>query len=523
MFRNLTCVGAILLIALAGIGCFLLTSESSQNAVAEKQSAAPEPAIILQTEPRALERTRRLEEINQILASRVPRLTAGTGSTKAGGKEYWQDPALGRIYQQIQNQRLTLWFPRNGEPFSIWVGNPETKVDGKKVYQHAQALKRAIPYINQLPFPVRVWFYGTRDQSNPELGKCVETLTGIEKLHSVKFSYCRINPRGYAALRGLPQLTDLEILHSHLDETALNHITQIQQLRRLHLSFGDQKISTAAAEQLLDLPELEDFKLQIRLEPGEVNRFWKKLSGCSSLVSLEVDCGTVSQEMMLSFLKKGDHQRLRNWTIRGQIPHGKLADLLTLAPHLETLKVPSGSPEEMLYLLERLAEHHPRLRSLTMGWDSGAHLKGKQARQALQLLSAFSQLQQVHIPIVLPEVHALEPLTRLSLLENFYCRNLNLNQETLFYLAQMPSLQRLSVHSLSFADESAHLLPWLSHVETIEIENPETLNNKRLSLLASMPELRELKWCDITTKKTAPITDEVKARYPFIKFSDCDQ
>lgn len=521
MFRQLTCVATVLLIALAGMGCFLLTSDSTQNAVANKQPVAPEPELKLQTDPRVSERTRRLEEINRILASRVPHLSAVPNTSDSRENESWQSPELERIYQQIRNQQLTIWYPRNEEPLSIWVGNPGKKVDGEKVYQHTQALKAAIPYINQLPFPVRIWFYGTRDQSNPELGKCIETLTGIEKLHSVKFSYCRISPRGYAALRGLPQLTDLEILHSHLDETALKHIAQIKQLRRLHLSFGDQKISTVAAEQLLELSELEDFKLQIRLESKEVGRFWKKMSGCSSLVSLEVDCGKVNQDMMYQFLKHGDHQRLKSWTIRDYIPRKKLADALVLAPNLEVLRVPSGSAEEMEYLLQRLAEHHPQLRILTIGWDSGMHLKGKQARQALQLLSAFPQLQQVHVPIVLPDVNSLEPLTRLSQLEHFYCKNLNLHQTTLFYLAQMPSLKSLSVRSLSFSDESSHLLPWLSHVETIEIENPETLNNKRLSLLATLPELRELKWCNIATNKTDSLTDEVKARYPFIKYSVC--
>jgi len=521
MFKKFTCVATILLMALAGIGFFLLTSESSQNAVADKQLTEPKPEFKLQTDSRAQERTRRLEEINQILASRVPHRSSVTGSENDNDSADYHDPALDRIYQQIQKKGLTLWFPRNSEPFSIWVGNPEATVEGEKVYQHTQALRAAIPYINQLPFPVRIWFYGTRDQSNPELGKCVDTLTGIEKLHGVKFSYCRISPRGYGALRNLPQLTDLEILHSHLDETALKHITQIPQLRRLHLSFGDQKISITAAEQLLDLPELEDFKLSIRLEPEDVGRFWKKMSHCDSLVSLEVDCGKVSQEMMCNFLKKGDHQRLRNWTIRERIPRKKLVDMLVLAPNLETLKVPSGSPEEILYLLGRLAEHHPHLRSLTIGWDSGKHLRGKQSRQALQLLSAFPQLQQVHIPLILPDVQALDPLTRLSRLERFYCKNLHLNQSTLFYLAQMPSLKSLSVGSLSFSDESAHLLPWLSNVETIEIENPETLTNKRLVLLATMPQLRELKWCDIATDKRPSLNDEVKARYPFIKYSDC--
>ncbi|QDV21008.1 hypothetical protein Pan153_56900 [Gimesia panareensis] len=521
MFRQLTCVATVLLIAMAGIGCFLLTSDSTQNAVADKQPIALEPELKLQTDPRVPERTRRLEEINQILASRVPHISAVPNTTDSREKESWQDPEVERIYQQIRSQRLTIWYPRNGEPLSIWVGNPEKTVKGEKVYQHTQALQAAIPYINQLPFPVRIWFYGTRDQSNPELGECVETLTGVEKLHSVKFSYCRISPRGYEALQQLPQLTDLEILHSHLDEAALIYIAQIKQLRRLHLSFGDHKISAAKAEQLLDLSELEDFKLQIRLETKEVGRFWKKMSGCSSLVSLEVDCGKVSQDMMYQFLKHGDHQRLKSWTIRERIPRKKLADALVLAPNLEVLKVPSGSPEEMEYLLQRLAEHHTQLRNLTIGWDSGEHLKGKQARQALQLLSAFPQLQQVHVPIVLPDVNALEPLTRLSQLEHFYCKNLNLNQSTLFYLAQMPSLKSLSIRSLSFSDESAHLLPWLSHVESIEIENPQTLCNRRLVLLATMPELRELKWCNIATNKTDNLTDEVKARYPFIKYSVC--
>ncbi|MEQ9067462.1 MAG: hypothetical protein RLO18_12090, partial [Gimesia chilikensis] len=319
----------------------------------------------------------------------------------------------------------------------------------------------------------------------------------------------------------LPQLTDLEILHSHLDETALKHIAELAQLRRLHLSFGDQKMSTIAAEQLLNLSELEDFKLQIHLEPKEVGRLWKKLAGCESLVNLAVDCGKVSQDMMYDFLTKGDHQRLKSWTIRERIPRQKLADALALAPNLEVLKVPSGSPEEMEYLLERLAKQNTKLRSLTIGWDTGEHLKGKQARKALQLLSAFPNLQQVHIPIRLPDIDSLEPLTRLHQLESFYCRNLNLHQRTLIYLARMPALKHLTVRTLSFSDESAHLLPWLSHVETLEIEYPQSLTNKRLTLLATMPELRELKWCDIGSEQSAVLSDEVKARYPFIKYSVC--
>ena len=521
MFRQLTLISTIVVIALAGIGCFLLSSDSTQNAVADKQQDSPAPPLKLQSDPRVLERTRKLEEINQILASRVPHITETAGTSHTHETETWQDPALERIYQKIRNQKLTIWLPRNDEPFSIWVGNPQKTIDGKKVFNHTEALTNAIPHINQLPFPVRIWFYGTRDQSNPELGACVETLTKIEKLHGVKFSYCRISQRGYEALHDLPQLTDLEILHSHLDETALKHIAELAQLRRLHLSFGDQKMSTIAAEQLLNLSELEDFKLQIHLEPKEVGRFWKKLAGCESLVKLEVDCGKVSQDMMYHFLKKGDHQRLKNWTIRERIPRQKLADALALAPNLEVLKVPSGSPEEMEYLLERLAVQNTKLRSLTIGWDTGEHLKGKQARKALQLLSAFPNLQQVHIPVKLPDIDSLEPLTRLHQLESFYCRNLNLHQRTLIYLARMPALKQLSVRALSFSDESAHLLPWLSHVETLEIEYPQTLTNKRLTLLATMPELRELKWCDIGSEQSAALTDEVKARYPFIKYSVC--
>lgn len=521
MLRQLTLIAVITLIAITGVGGFLVTSGSSQNAIAEKEQVAPAEPVKLQTDSRLLERTRRMDEINQILASRVPQFAASTHSGSGVSPEDLRDPKLERIYQQLRKQRLSIRFPEESGPLLIWVGNPSRMVDGQKVYEHTQVLKNSVPLLNQLPFPVRIWFYGTRDQSNPELGECIETLAGIQQLGGLKFSYCRISERGYTALRNLPQLTDLEILHSHLDAAALEQIAEINSLNRLHLHFDDRKIPLATAQKVLDLPQLEDFKLKVRLDRKDVGAFWNKLAECETLTSLEIDCGFVSQKMMIQFLKKGDRQRLRSWIIREQIPRKHLADALIHAPNLESLKTPAGSADEMIYLIEQLVKTHPHLRSLIIGWDTGEHLSGRQARETLRLLAAFSEMRNMHVPIVLPSIQSLESLTKLHHLEHFYCKNLNLNQDSLFYLAQMPSLKSLRVNSLAFNDESSHLLPWLSHVETIEIENPHTLTDRRLRLLASLPQLKELKWCDIAVDKPVPLSQTVRDRYPFIKYNIC--
>ncbi|MCA9006226.1 MAG: hypothetical protein KDA70_13220 [Planctomycetaceae bacterium] len=523
MFRQLMIPCAAMLVALAGVGGVLLNADRTQSVVADKHELIDKTPSIQHHTHADLQKTgRRLDEINQVIASRVPQLN-GLKPVNANSisQAPWNDPALNDLYEQIRKQRLTLWFPPNDEPFSIWVGNPEKTVDGKKVYQHAEVLEKAVPLINQLPFPVRIWFYGTRDQSNPELGECIEAVSGITKLSGVKFSYCRINERGYQALRKLSELHDLEILHSHLDETALEQIAQMDGLRRLHLHFGKKQIDSALAEKILDLPHLEDFKLYINLAPGRVAPFWNKLSGCSQLVALEVDCGAVKQEVLVKFLKEGDHQKLNKWVIRNVFPKKKLADAFVLAPQLTSLKMPSGSTEDMGYLLDRLARDLPGMTNLTIGWDTGMHLTDEEARTALKQLGSFANLQECHVPVALPDAYALQPLTKLKRLESFYCKDLDLNQETLLLLAQMPALKSLDVKALNFGDESAHLLPWLSYVEQIEIRDPSTLTDERLALLSQLPQLSRLKWCDIAIPKPVPLTPEARKKYSHIDFEIC--
>ncbi|MCA9014474.1 MAG: hypothetical protein KDA77_04000 [Planctomycetaceae bacterium] len=520
MLRQFICPVAAVLIALAGIGGFLVSSDHSQKAVAEKQTSV-QPEDVTHEAADFKQREQRLNEINLVLASRAPEFSDNPPAAAPPKKLPWQDPALDGLYQEIRRNRVGLWFPRNKEPFSIWVGNPSQTVDGKKVYQHCEALKQAIPVINQLPFPVRIWFYGTRDQTNPELGKCIETLSEVKQLAGVKFSLCRINERGYTALRNLPNLTNLEIIHSHLNEAALEQITQNRQLRRLHLQFGSDPISFEAAEKILDLPQLEDLKLNVELAPEHVAPFWKKMARCSQLTSVEVDLGSVTQNAMLNFLKTGDRQNLRRWTIREIFPRKPLADALALAPHLEVLKVPSGKQEDISYLLEQLAAHQRHLKQLVIGWDTGDHLSGDQARAALNLLTSFPYLERCHIPIDLPEPAALQPLTRLAHLEYFYCKNMNLDQKTLLLLAQMPALKRLEVDKLQFDKGAAHLLPWLTSVEQIEIKDPTTLTDERLELLATLPRLSKLKWCDVAIKEPIPLTDAARARFPKIEFDVC--
>lgn len=523
MFRQRAIPFVVVLLALAGIGGFLVNSDRSQSVVADKQAVADvTPAIQHHTHTDLQKTGRRLDEINQVIASRIPQLRGLPPVNTSGVTQGpWNDPALNDLYQQIRDQKLTIWLPREGEPFSIWVGNPEKVVDGKKVYQHTEALQKSVSLINQLPFPVRIWFYGTRDQSNPELGECIEAVAGIKNLSGVKFSYCRINERGYQALRKLSGLQDLEILHSHLNETALEQIAQMDGLQRLHLHFGKNQIDSPLAEKLLNLPHLQDFKLYINLASKRVNPFWKKLSGCSQLVALEVDCGAVKQDLLVKFLKNGDHQKLEKWVVRNVFPGKQLSDAFVLAPQLTSLKVPSGSTEEMSYLLKKLSRDLPGMRSLTIGWDTGIHLTDEEARTALQQLGRFKSLQECHVPITLPDADALQPLTQLKQLESFYCKNLNLNQKTLFLLAQMPALKSLDVNALNFGEESSHLLPWLSHVEQIEIRDPTTLTDERLALLNLLPQLSRLKWCDIAIQKPVPLTPEARQKYSHIEFSIC--
>lgn len=522
MLRQFICPVVAVFIALAGIGWFLASSEHSQSAVAEKQTST-QPADSPQTNDDFIKREQRLNEINLVLARRAPQLLnqAPAVVPVADATPAWLDPALNDLYQQIKQKRVRIWFPRNNEPFSIWVGNPSRIVDDKKVYQHTEVLKNVIPLVNQLPFPVRIWFYGTRDQTNPELGECVETLSEVKQLAGVKFSLCRINERGYKALRNLPQLTDLEILYSHLDEAALEQITQLEGLRRLHLDFGSASVSLQAAQKVLDLPLLEDLKFNLELAPEGVVPFWEKMARCSQLTSIEVDLGSVTQNAMIKFMKTGDHQNLQRWIIRELFPRQRLVDTLALAPNLEVLKVPSGKTDQVIYLLENLAAHQPRMKQLVIGWDTGSHLGGDQARTALKLLTSFPQLERCHVPINLPEPEALQPLTRLEHLEYLYCRNMNLDQKTLLLLAQMPALKRLEVNKLQFDQDAAHLLPWLSHVEQIEIKDPTTLTDERLELLAQLPRLSKLKWCDIAIKDPIPLSEAARTRFPQIDYDIC--
>ena len=520
MLRQFICPVAAVLLALAGIGGFLVSFDHSQSAIAEKQTST-EPTDVVQIDTGFQKREQRLNEINLLLAKRAPQFSGNPPPQTPKATPPWDDPALENLYQDIKRNRVRLWFPRHKEPFSIWVGNPSKMVNGKKVYQHTEVLKNAIPYINQLPFPVRIWFYGTRDQTNPDLGECIETLSEIKQLSGIKFSLCRINERGYTALRNLPNLTNLEILHSHLDEAALEQIVQTRQLRRLHLDFGNHPISLQAAEKVLDLPLLEDLKLNLEMAPNDVLPFWEKMAGCSKLSSVEVDLGSINQKAMLRFMNNGDRQNLRKWVIREIFPRKPLVDALASAPNLEVLKVPSGKDDDISYLLEQIAAHQPRMKQLVIGWDTGNHLSGDQARTALSLLTSFPQLERCHIPVDLPEPAALQPLTRLPNLEYFYCKNLNLDQDTLFLLAQMPALKRLEVNKLQFDQSASHLLPWLTNVKKIEIKDPTTLTDERLELLATMPQLRKLKWCDIAIKDPIPLTDAVRDRFPHIEFDVC--
>jgi len=275
--------------------------------------------------------------------------------------------------------------------------------------------------------------------------------------------------------------------------------------------------------KVTELPALEDLKLIVSLEQKEIPGFWKKLTACSNLVSVEVDCGWMNQKILIEFLKKGDRQKLREWKIYTECPREELANALALAPNLEVLRVPSGTTLETSYLLEQVSKNHPRMRVLAIGWESGAHLQGDQARKALSLLACFPHLEKFHVPISLPEPKALQPLTRLSQLERFYCRDLNLDQQTLLQLAQMPRLKKLKVGALKFGRESAHILPWLSNVEQIEIIDPTTLTDERLTLLATMPRLAKLKWCDIAITEPVPLSEEARSRFQHIKFDVCEK
>lgn len=523
MFRQLILPTAVVVIALAGIGTFLVNTEKSNNAIAEKKTTI---STLSELEPDSAlkEQEQQLIDINLILASRVPGIANGIPQQAQQAATPWLDPALDDIYQQLENLKLSIRFPYDEETFAIWVGNPYKVVKGKKVYQHSEVLKKAIPLINQIPFPVRIWFYGTRDQSNPELGECIESLADITNLGGIKFSYCRINERGCAALRTLPNLTNLEILRSSLNDAGFNQIVQNKKLRRLHSTFGTQKISSKTVEKVTELPELQNLKLIVSLDPQSAASFWKKLAACKNLVDLEVDCGSVTRKIMVDFLKKGDHKKLQKWKIYGIFPRKELANALALAPNLEDLHFPSGSLSDTSYLLEQLSKHHPHMKSLSIGWSGGENfLKGDEARTALSQLARFPHLETFFVPILLPDPEALQPLTRLRYLESFYCKNLNLNQATLLELAQMPSLRKLTVDSLEFGQEAGHLLPWLSNVKQIEINNPTTLTDARLSLLATMPRLTEMKWCDIGIKEPIPLSETARSRFQYINFNVCEK
>lgn len=520
MLRQIICPVAIVLLAVAGIGSFLLTSEHAQNANAEKQESA-QPKVITEIDPDFQRREQRLLDINQVLARRAPEFGGNPPQATLDPVPVWADPEHDKIYQQIIKKRARLWFPRNNEPFSIWVGNPYQEVDGKKVYEHAQVLNDVVPLINQLPFPVRIWFYGTRDQSNPELGECINALADIKQLAGIKFSLCRINDQGYTALKNLPNLTDLEILYSHLDEAAVAEIIQMKRLKRLHLDFSNNKISLKSAESILTLPELQDLKLHVDVPGVDVTPFWEKMTDCTQLTDVEIDLGSVTEKAMLHFLTKGNRENLQTLYIREIFPRKRLAQALQNAPNLQVLKVPSGKDKDMLYLLDQLASHHPRLKQLVVGWDTGNHLTGEQARTALNLLTSFPELERCHIPIDLPDSAALKPLLELPHLEYVYCKNLNLDQETLLLLAQMPTLKRLEVDRLEFDENAAHLLPWLTNIQKIEIKDPTTLTDERLELLATMPRLNKLTWCDIAIKDPVPLSKAARARFPQITYEVC--
>lgn len=524
MFRQLIWPVVAVIIALAGIGGFLANSEKSNRAIAEKEVKEEITEQVISrapAQPKFNKRELRLDDINLILASRISQLSQPKVKPSQKVDTPWLDPSLDGIYQQLRNQKLSIRFPTEEESFAIWVGNPMEIVNGKKVYQHTAVLKKAVPLINQLPFPVRIWFYGTRDQSNPELGECIETLSGISKLGGVKFSFCRINERGYTALRNLSHLTNLEILHSNLNDAGLEQIVQNKNLRRLHLNFGSTKVSESVLGKVPSLPELEDLKIVASLEPNEVALFWGKLASCGTLVCLEVDCGSITENLMIDFLKGPHRERLRQLKIIELFPRKKLVDALVYVPNLELFKIPSGTSSDMIYLLQQLSKHQTRLKSLSIGWDSGDHMNGDQARDALGLLACFPNLEDFHVPITLPEPAALQPLTRLTHLKSFYCQNFNLDQKTLLLLAQMPSLKSLTVDSLEFGQESAHVLPWLSNLNQLELRDPVTLTDERLSLLATIPHLSKLTWCDIAIKEPIPLTEEARARFQYIKFDVC--
>lgn len=520
MFRQLICPVVAVIIALVGIGGFLVNSEKSNRAVTEKEVTDQGDA---QESVRSglNQQEQRLDDINLLLASRISKRSPPALNQSQIEQAPWLDPSLDSIYQQIRNQKLSIRFPTGQESFVIWVGNPRKTVNGKKVYQHAEVLKKTIPLINQLPFPVRIWFYGTRDQSNPELDECIESLAGVSNLAGIKFSYCHINERGYTALQNLANLTNLEVLYSNLSNAGLEKIVQNKNLRRLHLNLGRTKLSSPVLEKLTELPALEDLKVIGLLEPEKVASFWEKLTACQTLVCVEVDFGSVTQKMMIDFLKGPHREKLKKLKIYEIFPQQKLANALICAPNLEVLKMPSGKPAAMIYLLEQLSKHHSHIKSLAIGWDAGDHLQGDQARIALGLLACFPDLKEFHVPVSLPEPSALQPLTRLEHLEYFYCQNLNLDQETLLLLAQMPILKKLTVDSLEFDQGSAHVLPWLSNMQHLEIRDPMTLTDERLSLLATIPHLSKLKWCDIALKEPIPLTEEARARYQYIEFDVC--
>ena len=83
----------------------------------------------------------------------------------------------------------------------------------------------------------------------------------------------------------------------------------------------------------------------------------------------------------------------------------------------------------------------------------------------------------------------------------------------------MPHLNDITVESLDFGPECAHLLPWLT-VRAIHIEQPLTLTDERAYLLALCPQLKYVTWWG-SSGLTRHVRD-IPRDIPHIEFREFD-
>jgi len=338
---------------------------------------------------------------------------------------------------------------------------------------------------------------------NPPSESILATLQekGPERLAHIAVRCHGLSEESFRILSELPHVKSIDFLYGITNEQLRlvlrkNHFESVRIV--LSPEFDTQQMSF-----LSDLTNLKRLEIGKR-HPGHPHHsmapLFEVLAKMPQMEFIRIKDGQISREAVEGYLKGFDHANLKTLDIATQELHRSTVERFSRLTGIEELRA-VVSPYSVIPAVQSLrwAGAGKSLRKLELvpcGAEKNQPVRrfsGDSVPELVAAISGLTNLEELLVPLQIESPRFLEPLTRMPHLRRVQVGGLVLNREALAILGRMSHLNDITVESLDFGPECAHLLPWLT-VRRIHIEQPVTLTDERAYLLALCPQLQGVTW-----------------------------